>query len=210
MQGSRRETIALWIAALAGAVTAPAQALAMPTLPIPDRPMRLLRSIDHDFHDGARLSVLRSWTVEFRRAEGGVDVWGEQSEVSAEGSPQLSAMVERERDRRSAALWPVRLSSSGLILALGSADGGIASPDGPASAAALDRLPDDLFYPSLGPIRSIQAIELPGGAMGEFAVDYEAWSVPDRGWLDRARRRVTTRIGNTREVALERWLLTEI
>lgn len=209
MEGTRREAMALWGAALAVGATSPASALAAQMRPVPDRAMKLVRSIDHTFHDGARLSVFRSWAVEFRKAEGGIDLWGEEATVSVEGSSQLASMIEHERERSTAGLWPVRLSSSGLILAAGAGSVSDGGGEEAVGAAALDRLPDDLFYPSLGPIRSMQALALPGGAFGEFAVEYEARSVPGMGWLDRARRVVTTRVGNTRETAVERWVGTQ-
>jgi hypothetical protein len=121
------------------------------------------------------------------------------------------ALADSERSRSTAGLWPIRLSAGGLILATGTGSAeaaGLGLPGRPASAAVLERLPDDLFFPSLGPIRSVQAIELPGGLTGEFVVEYSARGVADAGWLDRAERRVTTRVAATRETAVERWLMT--
>lgn len=208
---TRRAAMAsLTCAGLAATGLFASAARALPVRSVPEAPLRLSREITMVFHNGTQLTVFRSWTVQFRREQEGSNVFGEIAEVAIECSPQLAALADYEAERRTDGMWPVRLSSGGLILAVGSGDGQLPPDDMPASAALLERLPDDLFYPSLGPIRSVQALELPGGRIGEFTVEYEAQGVAGHGWLDRAVRRVVTRIGHTQESALERWLLAEI
>jgi hypothetical protein len=167
-----------------------------------------VRAVDYTFFDQSRLSVFRSWEVRFERSGLGVNVIGEASEVSVQASPTLAEIADAERERSTADMWPIRLSSAGLILTVGTAKG---APEGMAAGSlALNALPDDLFYPSLGPLDAAQTIELPGGGVGEFAMHYEARCAADQPWLDRAERRVTTRIFGTQEFALERWRLMEI
>jgi len=177
-------------------------------LPIPDRPLRLVRAVDHTFLDQSHLSVFRSWHVKFERSGQGVNVSGEAAEVSVQASPSLAGFTEAERARSTAGMWPIRLSSAGLILAMGS--DGEASNGFAASSVVLNSLPDDLFYPSFGPLESVETIELPHGTVGEFALHYEARRAPDHPWLDRAERRIITRIGGTQETAVERWRLMEL
>lgn len=212
MEGIARRTALASLALAAtgtGAILA-GPAMALPLRTTPENPLRLSREITLSFHDATQLTVFRSWTVQFRREHEGSNVFGEAAELAIECSPELARLADHEARRSTDSMWPVRLSSTGLILAMGTGDDRLADASMPASAALLETLPDDLFFPSLGPIHSVQALELPGGMVGEFSVDYEARSVPGQGWLDRAVRRIVTRIGATQESALERWLLAEI
>lgn len=176
-------------------------------LPIPDRPLRLVRAIDHTFLDQSHLSVFRSWQVEFVRSGMGINVTGEAVDVSVQASTSLAALAKAERARSTASMWPIRLSSTGLILAMGTSE---KVPTALAvSSAVLDSFPDDLFYPALGPLDAVQTLQLPGGKVGEFSLHYEARCAPNHPWLYRAERRVITRIGSTQERVLERWTLSD-
>ena len=186
-------------------------ARAQTSRPIPERPLKLTRSIEHVFFDGSFLNVSRSWRTVFERSGQGINVVGEQVEITVDASPSRSSVAEYERVRSTAGLWPIRLSASGMILAMGStAPIQDASGELPAGFAALEQLPDDLFFPSLGPLSSEQAIELPNGLLGKFSVQYDATSVPGGGWLDRAQRHVVTQIGTTQESVLERWTMLDL
>lgn len=212
-ESSRRESIiGMLTAALAGSLAAvPSSVLAQPQRDIPRRPLRFSRLIEHRFHNNVRLSVFRSWGVLFEYQNNGIGIKGEQIDVAVDAPPSLDSLALAEKNRSTNGLWPIRLSSNGLILASGTPDGvsGSIAHSWPASASLLNRLPDDLFYPSLGPLKSVQAIAMPNGMVGEFAVEYAASSAAGSDWLHRAERRVITRLGGTQETAIERWLLTD-
>lgn len=186
-------------------------ARAQASRPIPERPLKLTRSIEYVFFDGSFLNVSRGWRTMFQRSGQGINVVGEQVEIAVDASPSRSPAAEYERARSTVGLWPIRLSASGMILAMGSTvSSEVATGELPASFAALEQLPDDLFFPTLGPLSSEQAIELPNGMLGKFSIQYDATSVPEGGWLDRAQRHVVTQIGTTRESVLERWMMADL
>ncbi len=79
-----------------------------------------------------------------------------------------------------------------------------------ASSSLLTRLPDDLFFPRLGPMRSVRAVDLPGGLTGEFEVTYDAVSAQEGEWLADAEREVITRIAGSEQRAREVWTMREL
>ncbi|MEM1052140.1 MAG: hypothetical protein AAGI28_08590 [Pseudomonadota bacterium] len=209
MEAISRRGLTLQLAGLGGAafcVSTGAFAQGGDILAIPNRPLQLVRAIEHVFFDGAFLSVFRSWQVEFVRVSRGINVLGKATQVSVDASPSRLGLAAAERERVTAGMWPIRLSATGLILTMGADQTGDTLTD----SLALNTMPDDLFYPSLGPLTSDQTVMLPNGAVGEFTLRYEAKGAVGTGWLDRAERRVTTRIGETVESAFERWRLTDI
>lgn len=167
---------------------------------------------------------------------GQIAITGVQISSEVEAPPSLNPLAAIERQRPTDGMWPIMLTPSGLILAAGrpmrqqdiedALDTGqkmMAARMGQQNAAnmvgtfaaqlqrtgtsLLDRLPDDLFFPTIGPIRSARKIDLPGGEAGEFEVAYEAVAVAGKGWLDRAERRITTRLAGTEQCAKEHWSL---
>ena len=169
---------------------------------------------------------------------GQIAITGTQTSSEVEAPPSLNQLATIERQRPTDDMWPIMLTPSGLILAAGRpmrqqdieaaldmAQKVMAARMGQQNAAnmvatfaeqlqrtgrsLLDRLPDDLFFPIVGPIRSARKIDLPGGETGEFEVTYEAVAVAGKGWLDRAERRITTRLAGTEQSAHEQWSLRQ-
>lgn len=168
-----------------------------------------------------------------------ITVRGQQLSVEVDAPPSLAQFSALEEGRSTATMWPILLTQSGLIVAAGrgivdadvdtalqTARQMIAERNGAEAAAMhvrrlqaelqsagtslLDRLPDDLFFPTVGPLQASRVVELPGGRVGEFEVSYEAVAVPGKGWLDRAMRQVTTRLDGTEQTAREDWSLSPI
>lgn len=75
-------------------------------------------------------------------------------------------------------------------------------------AAAVSRLPRDLFFPRPGHDSTTQAIALPGGKTGSIAVTARASAAPGTGLLVSNERRIVTAIDGSQRHAEERWTLT--
>lgn len=236
---SRRSTMrTLGGFVLAGGLL-PGVALAQNALAVPDGPLKLSRRIERSLRDGEWISVDRSWIVRFAPQAQGLSITGEQFQCRVAAPPSLAPLATIEEERSTADMWPIMLTGSGMIVAAGEivrgedvaeavrvAERMIAQRDPPssqkdarslylaelgnASSSLLDRLPDDLFYPTIGPIRTQRSIDLPDGQKGEFELLYEAKAVPGKGWLDRAERQVITRLGGTAKFAREQWTLVEL
>lgn len=214
-------------------------AFASSRLAMPDGPMRLTRRIERSLHGGASLVVERSWQVGFAQSARGIEVTGEQVEAVVKAPDNLAPLAAIEQSRITDGMWPIELSPEGRIMTAGkgvrSEDLSAAMREAEAMIArlnlsaaeegarlqtlaqfqragnsVLDTLPADLFYPTLGPMRQAREVELANGMNGEFVVTYEATPVTPGGWLDRAERRVVTRIGASERHAHELWALAEI
>ena len=226
----------LGFAAGVGLSVTPGTLRAHQRIAIPTGPMRLTRRIERSLSGGAALTVERSWQVDFAQQGQGVRIVGQQLDARVDAPPSLAPLARIEESRSTDEMWPILLSDTGLILAAGNslqqedvnaavraAEQMIAARDIPASlkaaqleylprlqqagASLLETLPADLFYPKLGPQQTARAIDLPDGLTGEFVVSYDARACDAGGWLERAVRRVVTRIGDSERHALEEWLL---
>ncbi|MFU7527066.1 hypothetical protein [Qipengyuania sp. ASV99] len=224
----------------AGAVALwPRRGVAMARVPIPERPMRLLRRLERSLIGTERLIVTREWRVEFRDEGDVIAIGGVQIDAQVAAPESLAPLAAIEQSRSTADMWPIMLSSEGMIVAAGAdtiqadlaaalreaekiiAERGAAAAQQAAHrqflrelerarTTLLDRLPDDLFFPSGKPMRMVRPIELPGGLTGEFEVSYDAIPAIEHGWLSRAERRITTRIGQSEQLAIEQWELSEL
>ena len=149
-------------------------ARALPVRSAPEEPLRLSREIALLFHDQTQMTVFRSWTIQFRPEHQGSNVFGEADQVAIESSPELAALADREAARSTAGMWPIRLSSAGLILAIGSGDDETSDSALPSSAALLENLSRfdaaDLKHPFPGVLA--WATPLPDTAMS-IAFEYE-------------------------------------
>ncbi len=213
-------------------------AFAQSLVPMPSHPLSLSRRLERSLHDGRLLVVSRSWEVEFTRQGQGIAITGTQLQAEVEAPPSLASFAEIEQSRSTANMWPILLSGNGKILVAGSgtdqediaaaiaeAEHVIASRPMPSSQQAaqrqflnemqqagyslLDRLPDDLFFPTGVPLQSTREISLPGGLTGQFEITYNAVAESDSLRLDHAERTILTRIGHTERHAREEWKLGE-
>lgn len=213
-----------------------AQTVAPTGADLPEGPLRLTRRIERSLRDGGHVAVERSWEVEFAHQGQGIAVRGRQVHVAVDAPPALAQLAAIEEGRSTADMWPILLTGSGLIIAAGSgaraddisravrvASDMITARPVPAAQAEreihyltqlakagstlLDRLPDDLFFPAEGPMHSVQKVDLPGGLVGEFELNYEARTAVGRRWLASARREVVTRLAGTWQSAREDWSL---
>lgn len=220
-------------------VLVPQLALARSPIDLPTQPLRLRRRLERSLRDGNRITVERIWQIGFARMAQGIAVTGVQIFVDVDTPPALASLAELERKRSTQDMWPVRLTASGLIHAAGSGSRGqdveeaariasdmIAARPIPAAqrdreiailtqlakaqSSLLDRMPDDLFFPTAGPLHTVRKVDLPGGLVGEFELRYEAQAVSGKGWLERARREVVTRLAGTWQSAREEWTLSDL
>lgn len=238
---SRRAVIgSCFILGCAGPVSLwPLTALAMGPVPIPKRPMRLLRRLERSLTGGERLIVIREWRVDFREEGGAITIGGVQIDAQVAAPASLASLAAIEQSRSTADMWPIMLSSDGMIVATGieTTEADLAAAlnvtqrifaerGAPASQQAahrqflrelerarttlLERLPDDLFFPAGKPMRTVRPIASADGLTGEFEVSYDAIPAFEGGWLGRAERRITTRIGQYEQHANELWELSEL
>ncbi|MEM7780484.1 MAG: hypothetical protein AAF697_08860 [Pseudomonadota bacterium] len=229
--------MALGAPGLAGRALAQSQV----RIAVPEGPCRLARTLFRSLSDGNEIRVSRQWNVRFVASgdnlTAGFAIEGEQVSVEVEAPASLARLGEIEERRSTAGMWPIRLTSNGLIVSAGRgmtaadldealrvARDLIASRYGEqnaqamvrsfaaelqrAGASLLGQLPDDLFFPSIGPISLSREVELPDGQVGGLSIFYDAIAVPSRGWLASAERRVVTRLAGTEQTAREYWSMT--
>ncbi|MEO0589911.1 MAG: hypothetical protein AAFZ11_05045 [Pseudomonadota bacterium] len=210
--------------------------LAATSVTSPTAPMLLTRKLSRGLRDGKAVLVTRQWRVQFSQENRGVSVTGEQTTVSVDAPPALAELAQIEKERSTAGMFPILLSSEGVIMAAGgntsqaSIDAALKVAEevmmarGVAQASAaeqrqvmaqlqaagssfLDQMPGDLFYPSIEPLRELRQVPLGEGVVGEFEVSWEASAQAETGLLESARREVITRIGESERRSSEDWRL---
>ena len=195
--------------------------------------MRLVRRLDRELSDGASIVVERGWLTRFARGESGFVVTGEQVSVSVDAPPSLARLAALEEQRDTSTMFPIRLTPTGDILAVGAAESDSAVAEAvrvaqamlaragaddashrrhlaaiqAASMPLLDSMPRDLFFPKAAAWTDRRSLELPGGGSGTIAVRYEARTSKGAPWLGRAERVVTTSVKDNHRTSREIWTL---
>lgn len=223
----------------AGLICLATPGLATSQLQVPRVPMRLSRTLIRSLSDGNQIEVSRAWQILFAQQGRGLAVTGHQINVAVSAPKRLEPIAEIERSRSTDGKFPILIDSSGLIVSAGEAEAAsdvdhaievaqqMAAKNGASMTlqqqlraalsqvqagrnTLLDRLPRDLFFPRNSGFADRREISLPGGDSGEFEVSYSVTSQPLSGLLDRAERRVVTRVGDTEQTSSERWKLRAI
>jgi len=207
-------------------------------LRFPQAPMRLVRRLVRQLHDGAQIVVEREWLVSFSEHAEGIAVHGRQLRADVEAPPRIASIAEVERGRSTDHIFPILLDRLGMIVAAGTsetredvdaamkaaeeiiAQAAISGAEAAqhrrllaqlqqAGSSMLDQMPRDLFFPRHLALNETRALALPDGTAGEFELAYAARTTPDAAWLDRAERRVTTRLAGSERYSSETWSLAE-
>ncbi|AWW73241.1 hypothetical protein CD351_02235 [Erythrobacter sp. KY5] len=201
--------------------------------------MTLSRRIQRSLRDGQMVCVDRTWAVRFGRQGQGIAINGAQVDVRVDAPPSLAQLARLEEARSTDDMWPMLVSQDGMLVAsdgrvseedLASAIAiakeilakrrARAQPSEAelryltdlqsAGSALLDRLPEDLFFPKMGPVKASRQMELPDGMTGEFEVRYEGVADERGGWLSHAERSITTRIGSSEQITREVWRMESL
>jgi hypothetical protein len=223
----------------AGLIGLAAPVMATSKLHVPREPMRLSRTLIRGLSDGNRIEVRRDWRVAFASQGSGLAITGHQINVEVSVPAKLEPIATIERNRVTDGKFPILIDGSGLIVSAGEAELAsdvdraievaqqMAARNGASTAqqqqlraalaqvqaagnSLLDRLPRDLFFPRNNGFADRRPINLPDGRSGVFEVIYSVTSQPLSGLLDRAERRVVTRIGDTEQISSEHWELRAI
>lgn len=218
---------------------APAAAQMQSSVRIPQGRMLFSRRLERSMRGGAQLVIARSWEVDFSHSGNGIAIHGLQVSAEVEAPAALSDLAQIEENRSTNDMWPILCSQSGRILATGrgvededvtaaveEAARIISERPIPADerrsqmqyiaqmqasvASLLEQLPNDLFFPSFGPTRTVREIALPTGDTGQFEVSYEARPSSQGAWLESAERNVITRIADSERRAREIWSMRPI
>lgn len=213
-------------------------ALAFNRVRLPDGAMRLSRRLERSLHDGVMLKVTRAWDVQFSAQGRGISISGQQVSAQVDAPPSLANLAKIEESRSTAEMWPMLLADDGRIVAVGGraskldiaaavdeAQRMIASRPlaaneqearfeylktvAQAGVSLLEELPEDLFFPTARDSRLVKELRLPNGMSGEFEASYEA-KVGEEGWLDHAKREISTRIDGSVQRTIETWTLARI
>ncbi|MDE2561962.1 MAG: hypothetical protein KGL48_06890 [Sphingomonadales bacterium] len=199
----------------------------------PSGPMRLTRMVIRPLGDGEAIVATRSYRVAFVAMPGGGGwrIDGVLVETTIDAPPRLAALAGIERKRRDDAMFPMRLATDGTIKEaadLGPRDRAaidaaveaarrqlktpapgdlafLAQIRAAAAGSATARWPEALFLP--GPLsqRTERTFALPGGGEGTVLIAFTRSGCC--GTMQRAERKVTTRMGGMDQDAIERWTL---
>lgn len=199
-----------------------------------ETPYLLSRAVVHAMPDGREIAVTRIYRVRILPLERGWLVEGETVDIEVSAPPQLVALAELERKRDDSGTFPMRLTREGMLAPLdvarptdrkaATAAGDVVATriresgggdDARKSAAiatartlveagqsARIAWPVDLFRPTAS--RRVESREVDGGTI---SVALNARSDPQTGLMRGFERRVTTRIGSSERVVIERWEL---
>lgn len=207
-------------------------------LRLPQVPMRLARRLIRELQDGDKILVEREWLVNFSMRPGGIAVDGRQLHAYVQAPPRIAAIAEIERNRSTEGLFPILLDSTGMIASVGPSetygdvDAAVRAAEQifaraavseseskthrrllaqlqQAGSSMLDQMPRDLFFPRRLALHETRPLALPDGTIGEFELVYTAQTTPGAAWLDRAERRVTTRLAGSERFSSETWSLAE-
>lgn len=201
-----------------------------------DAPFRLLRRVERELRDGARLVVERAWSIRFFPQGQGYRLEGKQTDVSVDAPAALAFLADMERGRLEEDMFPLQLGASGEIM------GQTTAPDNETLAHAIEAVreklakqfdraddraaaerfltqlqrageqalagwPAMLFAPGTLDHEEERAVPLPGGRTGEVTVRTLATSDPMTGLMKQFERRIETRLGDSLKSGLERFML---
>jgi hypothetical protein len=83
----------------------------------PAEQLILSRTVIRELSDGKQIKVTRRYAVQFAATESGFQLDGKLVDVSVDVPPLLGGLAEIERKREETGMFPVRIDSSGTILA---------------------------------------------------------------------------------------------
>ena len=199
-------------------------------------PFRLVRRVERELRDGARLVVERAWSIRFLPQGQGYRLEGKQADVSVDAPAALAFLADMERGRVEEDMFPLQIGANGEIMGQGSAssDATLAhaieavreklarqfvQPDDRVAAErfltqlqrageqALAGWPAILFAPGSLDRSEERAVPLPGGRTGAVTIRTLATSDPVTGLMQRFERRVETRLDTSARSGLERFTL---
>ena len=239
MAGTTRRRLLAGLLAAGGTLALAPQlrAMASAALALPEGPMRLTRELVRELGDGAAITVRRAWDVSFTSQSRGIVISGTQVSASVDAPPSLVQLAQIEQQRDTAAMFPIMLSDTGLVVASGSAPAGLGAarrtaetmiatrPQNEArrdnlrrylaevhraGSGQFDALPPDLFVPAGTPQRRVETVSLPGRLTGAFELLWDARGAPGSGWLIEGQRQIITRIEELERRSREVWTLGPI
>jgi len=199
----------------------------------PPHSMIFERVLTRELIDGAAIIVQRKWQVRFEAIDRGYALSGKQLSAKVEAPPSLAAFARMEEQRTEEAQFPIMLDTGGQLagtdarvearsqlrkaVALAAAQLEQVGPGDQArqylngimrsAEPLISRMPRDLFYPRQAQWHAAEQIALPGGRMGEVAVTFDAQLMQSKRLVQRARRAVVTRIGQSQRRSSETWTL---
>lgn len=99
-------------------LTDPPPADPLGLLPLPDRPLRLTRTLERGQGESGAFAVAvrRWWDVTFQRQGRGIVVTGRQTGVAVDAPPHLAELARIEQRRDASGVFPLMLSENGAIL----------------------------------------------------------------------------------------------
>lgn len=199
----------------------------------PQGDLVLSRTIVRRLVDGKEIRVTRRYRIHFERLDDGFRLDGVLIDVAIEAPPSLAAILDAERKRSDAGLFPVRLDRSGAILpdgtgptdriarqqAMAAAAGMVSSADLDVGAhqQLLDLIakladstpnspwPTDLFRAQPGERRQERQVVMADGSQGQVEVVMRVGALLDCGLPGSVERIVTTRLGGSERVSRELW-----
>jgi len=202
----------------------------------PATPMLYTRRLQRELKDGKLFVVTRSFAIRFERADDGYRVMGEQVGVEVDAPPQLARFVQMERERVEQGLFPLQLTTAGLIVGLKDVEQAPQLDDAiaqvlttiaevvkpPEDAAQLARfaqaihenallllttLPPDLFAPERAHHQESRTLNLPDGSEGVVTASYTMARAPETGLLTEAQREIITEVAGHHKRTVESWTL---
>lgn len=239
-QTSRRKMLQLMAVTAVAPALASRQAHATTVGTLIDPPagaMTFRRSVIRQLAGGARISVVRDFSIRFVRFADGFHVEGHQTGVDVRAPENLAAFARLERERVETATFPITLDPFGQIV---SEDPSTARADqiGQAFNEAMERLgrqrleqaerselgqfvaalhqaggmltvtmPTDLFSPVETERAENRTLPLPGGDFGTVTSRFDAETDWQTGLMRRALREVLTEVAGDRRQTFEHWQL---
>jgi hypothetical protein len=203
----------------------------------PSTPLTLTRELRRALADGKEVVSRRSYEIRFIPDGTGYRIEGVMIAAEVEAPPALAALAALERQRRDVGLFPLQISSDGMIIAQQGARDLAAEAQSRAmisgaiqhialtgvdrqvavqTAVRLDaqahavggNWPSDLFNPTPGERSQVRKIALPDGSEGTVTETISTSGEPS-GLLHRMERRVVTELDGTRRENREIWTLSE-